>query len=88
MTDQQRDEEKLREEIRGHVRFAAITWIMAIPLMYAILLWMKMAGEFGNWLLIALYPPVVVAPMFGGLWLAARSDIARSHKREADLRKE
>ncbi len=76
--------ERLREEIRGHLRFAVVAWMIALPLMYPLLIWGKFAGAFPNigWVGVALLPIGLGALFLGGMWLAAASDLARAGNRQ------
>jgi len=77
------DYKGLRSQMHGHLRFAAIAWAAATPLMYAILIWVKLAGGLpnGNWFVVAILPLAIAGAMLGIMWLAARGDLARARGR-------
>lgn len=84
-----KDYKQLHSEIRGHLRFAAIAWGMALPLIYGIVIWSKTldGSPDGNWLVVALAPIGIVAILLGMMWVCAYCDLARARKREEDLAK-
>lgn len=71
---------ELSSQIRGHLRFSLIAWMVAIPFMYAILIWSKKIGGLpnGNWFMVALLPPALAAVMVGFTWLACRMSLANA----------
>jgi len=77
------DYKEVRSQIHGHLRFAAIAWAAAIPCMYAILIWEKLAGGMPNrnWVVVAILPLATAGAMLGIMWQAARGDLARARSR-------
>jgi hypothetical protein len=78
------DYKDLRSQVYGHLRFAAIAFAAAIPLMYAILIWLKLADGLpnGNWFIVAILPVAIGGAFLGMMWLAARGDLARARDRD------
>jgi hypothetical protein len=78
------DYKELRSQMQGHLRFAAIAFAAAIPLMYAILIWLKLADGLpnGNWVVVAILPLAISGAILGMMWLAARGDLARAKNRD------
>jgi hypothetical protein len=74
---------EVRSQIHGLLRFAAIAWAAAIPFMFAILIWAKLAGGLpnGNWFVVAILPLAIPGVFLGMMWLAARGDLARATSR-------
>jgi hypothetical protein len=77
------DYKELRSQMHGHLRFAAIAFAAAIPLMYAILIWLKFADGLpnGNWFVVAILPLAIAGAILGMMWLAARGDLERARSR-------
>lgn len=77
------DYNELRKQMRGHLRFAVIAWAIAIPFMYAILIWTKLVDGLpnGNWFFVAVFPLIASGLMTGGMWITARADLARARTR-------
>jgi len=77
------DYKDLRSQLSGHLRFAAITFVAAIPLMYGILIWLKLNDGLpnGNWLIVASRPVALGGALLSLMWLAARGDLARARDR-------
>jgi hypothetical protein len=69
--------EKLRTDLSGHLRFAVIAWVVALPALYAAIIWSKISGALpnANWWSVALFPVGTMAAMLGGAWLAASSSL-------------
>jgi hypothetical protein len=78
------DYKELRSKMHGHLRFAVIAWAIALPVMYAILIWGKLAGgdDHLSWLGVALLPLAIAGVFVGLMWLAARGDLARARGRQ------
>jgi hypothetical protein len=78
------DYKELRSEMHGHLRFAVIAWAMALPAMYAILIWAKLAGGFPHfsWFVVMVLPLGIVGLMIALMWLAARGDLGRARGRQ------
>jgi hypothetical protein len=83
-TPPQVDYKAFRSKMYGHLRFAVIAWATALPAMYAILIWAKLAGGFPHlsWVAVALLPLAIAGVMVGLMWLAARGDLARARGRQ------
>lgn len=82
--------EKLRTDLRSHLRFAVIAWSIALPFLYAAIIWSKISGGLprANWWFVALYPVGTMAAMLGGAWLAASSSLKNFPARYNSSRKE
>jgi hypothetical protein len=78
------DYKELRSQMHGHLRFAAIAFAAATPLMYAILIWLKLNDGLpnGNWFVVAILPFAISGAILGMMWLAARGDLARARSRD------
>jgi hypothetical protein len=78
------DYKELRSKIRGHLRFAVIAWAAAIPAMYVILIWQKLAGGLpnGSWVVVALLPLGIAGAVVGLMWLVARGNLAMARGRQ------
>jgi hypothetical protein len=66
------------------MRFAAIAWAIALPSMYALLIWLKTEGGLPNvnWLFVAFCPPGYAGSILGGMWLCERTALARARNDE------
>jgi hypothetical protein len=75
--------EQMRVRLLGHLRFAAIAWMIALPVMYLPLIWLKTAGILpdGNWLSIALFPLGCAVVMLGGMWVCVAVTLAGARHR-------
>jgi hypothetical protein len=82
-TPPQVDYQVLQTEIHRLLRFALIAWATALPIMYAILIWTKLAGEVErlHWVAVALFPLATAGLIMAGMWLAARGDLDRARDR-------
>jgi hypothetical protein len=77
------DCKKLQQEIRGHMRFAVIAWGAAVPVMYGLLIWQNVADLVPrSWVMVAVLPIVIAGAILGGMWLAARGDLAKAQERK------
>jgi hypothetical protein len=78
------DYKELRSQVHGQLRFAVIAFAAVIPLMYAILIWLKLADGLpnGNWFIVAIFPLAIAGAIVGMMWLAARGDLARAMDRD------
>jgi hypothetical protein len=74
---------ELRSQVHRLLRFMVIAWAIALPFMYAIMIWLKLIGGLpnGNWLVVGLFPLGVAGAFVGLSWLAARGDLARARGR-------
>ena len=81
--------EKLRIEIRGHLKFAVAAWLTTLPILWASFAWAK-ANEFlrptVSWLHVFLYPTILVlfagGLMVGGMWFVSRSSLRHAQERD------
>jgi hypothetical protein len=80
------DYTKVRATMQRTWRFTLIAWGLAIPLMYAILIWTKLNDALpnGNWLVVALFPPVSAGLFIGLVWLAVRENLEQARPRGQD----
>lgn len=78
------DYKELQAQMQGHLRFAAIAFAAAVPLMYAILIWLKLNDGLpkGNWIVVAIFPLAVSGAILCMIWIAARGDLARAKSRD------
>lgn len=72
---------------RRNLRFTAVAWSLALPPMYAILVYTKLVGNPPrlNWTMVVLIPPAIVLAMVGMGWFASRSDLAKIDRPESTL---
>lgn len=89
--------EKLRTDLRNHLRFAVIAWAIALPALYAAMIWSKISGAlpYANWWFVAVFPVGTMAAMLGGAWFAASSSLKNvparqnlSHEEEAEMNRD
>ena len=78
------DYKELRAQMQGHLRFAAIAFAAAVPLMYAILIWLKLNDGMPkvNWIVVAIFPLAISGAILCMIWIAARGDLARAKSRD------
>lgn len=81
------DYEKLKSKMHRTLRFSVIAFGVALPVMYALLIWMKlMSGAGGNWwgswVVLALVPIGISGAFLGMMWWTACGDVARAKERE------
>lgn len=78
------DYKTVKMAMRGHMRFATVAWGIAIPVMYAILIWLKLNNGSPDhaWFMIALMPPMFAAFFLGMMWLTGRMALAKADVRQ------
>ena len=61
-------------QARRNLRFSAIAWSVAIPVMCAILAWEKLENiqPNPNWFQVGIFPLVMASVLHGAIWLEAR----------------
>jgi hypothetical protein len=84
-----KDAKQIQSELNGHLRFAAIAWGLALPLIYGILIWGELTGPSSNpsWLVVILSPLAMVALLIGMTWVCTIGKAERAQKRNEDLAK-
>ena len=84
-----KDYKQIRNEIRGHLRFAAVAWGIALPLMYAIIFWSTTSSGLPqrDWAFVAFAPIGIVASFLSMMWFAAYGDLKRARIRDEHFAK-
>jgi len=70
--------DKLERQQSGHLRFATIAWLIAVPLMYAIVVWVwsnRAYGPVRDWRGPFAIPVIVPVLFLGMMWLVTRIDL-------------
>ncbi len=80
---------QIQSELNRHLRFAAIAWGLALPLIYGILIWRKLTEPSSNrsWLGVILSPLAMVSLLIGMMWVLTIGVAERAQKRNEDLAK-
>ena len=80
---------QIQSELHGHLRFAAIAWGLALPLIYGVLIRGKLTEPSNNpsWLVVILSPLAMVALFIGMMWVCTIGEAERAQKRNDDLAK-
>lgn len=75
------DYETLRLKMRGYLRFAAIGFAIALPAMYALLVFAKLlngSADHRSWISVGIAPLGIAGMFLGGMWFTARLDLAKA----------
>jgi hypothetical protein len=69
---------ELQSKLKGHLRFTLTAWAIALPIMYASLVGIKVGYELPDrlWTPILVFPLIWALLCAGGMWLAVRTSLA------------